>query len=129
MPPKGEAELAIRELVQQLTNTWTSGNLQRLGEFFDENVLMLPPGSSHPLLGRNAMVQTFQEFLSVAKVEKFEQVQLQVDVFDDTAIANLNFDIRYEMDGQLHDDSAMDVMVFAKGAKGWRIVWRTQVPT
>jgi hypothetical protein len=90
---------------------------------------MAPPGErARVVAGREAMVQSFRDFLAAAKVLDFETLDLQVDLFGPTAVAGLVFRIRYEMEGQAYDEKGKDVLVLNRDGNVWRIVWRTQIP-
>jgi ketosteroid isomerase-like protein len=118
----------VERLVRDLNAAWLEGRIEDLDLFFHEQVAMAPPGGASRVVGREKMVDSFREFLAVAKVHEFETLDLQVNLFGPTAIAGLRFRIRYEMQGQVYDEKGTDVLVLNRDDEAWRVVWRTQIP-
>lgn len=131
---RDEQKRTIERIVREFNEIWLAGDVQRLASFFHPEVVMVAPGGVERLSGREAMIQSFREYLAQARTLNFEETSLTVDVFDDTAVATLGFRVRYELGGLVHDELGTDVLVFSfgrgddgNGGGAWRIVWRTQI--
>jgi len=119
-----EVEATIREF----TAVWTHDRLDELARFFHERVVMAPPGGGGRIVGRDAMIESFHQFLGAAEVESFDELALDADVVGDTAIATLRFRIKYRMGFEAFDETGTELYVLEPSDAGWRIVWRTQLP-
>lgn len=115
-------------MVTAINDAWLTGRFDDLGAHFDDDIVMVTPDGAARVTGRADGVQTFVEFAERVTVERFEAFEVDVDAWDDTAIAAYDFDILYEMGGQRFDESGRDVWVFRRSVDGWRARWRTQLP-
>ena len=120
-------EKKVEQLIRDLNRAWTEGRLDDLPGFFDERVVAIAPGGNR-IEGREAMVESFRQFLAMARVDDFQVTGISVDVFDHTAVARFDFAVRYELDGASYDETGSEVLALVESEERWRIVWRTQMP-
>jgi hypothetical protein len=59
--------------------------LDDLSVFFDDRVVAIAPNGGR-MEGREAMVESFRQFLAMARVDDFRVTGVGVDVFDSTAV-------------------------------------------
>jgi hypothetical protein len=104
------------------------GRFEDAHTFFSESVILLVPGDVNRTVGRDAMLDSYRQFTEKATVHEYRETNLNIDLFGSTAIAQLGFSIRYEIEGNTSDESGMDIYVLAKSNDQWLIEWRTQVP-
>jgi uncharacterized protein (TIGR02246 family) len=126
-PMTRNEEKKIEQLIREVNRAWTEGRLGDLPGFFDERVIAIAPEGDR-IEGREAMVESFRQFLAMARVDDFQVTGIGVDVFDHTAVARFGFAVRYELDGACYDETGSEVLVLVESEEGWRIVWRTQLP-
>lgn len=74
------------------------------------------------------MVESYRQFSNTAKVHNFEELKIQVNVFNNTAIANTTFHINYEVQGKVYSEKGTDILVLNNFDNEWMVVWRTQIP-
>jgi len=117
----------VEQLIGEFNRAWTDGRLDDLSVFFDERVIAIAPNGGR-VEGREAMVESFRQFLAMARVDDFRVTGVGVDVFDSTAVARFGFVVRYEINGASYDETGSEVLVLVKSDETWRIVWRTQMP-
>jgi ketosteroid isomerase-like protein len=115
----------IRGIVAAITEAWRGGNYDAIGGYVDENVVMAPPGLEGRVLGRDAYVASFRQFAEVATTHEFSSETPRVDVVGATAVAVCPFTIGYELEGTMYREKGFDVLVFARVAGAWKVVWRT----
>jgi ketosteroid isomerase-like protein len=120
-------EKKVEQIIRDFNRTWTDGRLDDLSVFFDERVVAIAPNGGR-VEGREAMVESFRQFLAMARVDDFQVTAVGVDVFDFTAVARFGFVVRYELYGASYDETGSEVLVLVKSDETWRIVWRTQIP-
>ena len=117
----------VERFVRDLNNAWIEGRCDDLVPLFHDQVVMVPPGTGQRIVGRDAMVDSYRQFLAAAKVHEFRTLDLRADVFGGTAVAALRFEIRYEMQGRVYQERGTDFMVLHRDDSAWQVVWRTQV--
>jgi ketosteroid isomerase-like protein len=115
----------IRKIVAAINDAWRGGDYEAIGQHVADHVVMAPPGQDSRVLGRAAYVASFRQYAEVAKTHEFTPSTPRVDVIGDTAVAVCPFTIVYEIEGSTYKEKGFDILVFARSAAGWKIVWRT----
>lgn len=117
----------VAGVVGAMNQAWLEGRIDELEPLFDENVVMLAPDGNR-IAGRDAMLESFRHYVSMATTHEFTTEALGVDVFGDTAVATMRFRIRYEISGELYAETGREILALSRSGGVWRIVWRTQIP-
>lgn len=117
----------VAGVVQAMNDAWIEGRIDDLVPLFHEDVVMAAPDGNR-ISGRDAMIESFRQYVAVAKTHEFTTEALGVDVFDGTAVATMRFRVRYEISGELYAETGREILALSRGDDGWRIVWRTQIP-
>jgi len=120
-----ESAAEVKQLIQQLSNTWLEERIDDLPPFFDEQVVLVTPDGDE-INGREQMIDSFALFMRLATVYHFEIENIDVKLFETTAIARYTFEIDYEISDKRSLESGIETLVLLQGTAGWRIVWRTQ---
>ena len=55
-----------------LNNCWQTGDLAALAEYYHPDVVLLPPDMGEPIRGRQAVIESYQDFLEAATLEHFD---------------------------------------------------------
>jgi uncharacterized protein (TIGR02246 family) len=127
MPSTTSSRDEIRELVERMNDAWVTGHPEQLGSFFREDIVIVSPGFSDRMEGRDAAVRSYAEFCSQAVVNEFTIGETGIDVFGDTAVATYGYQISYEMGGERFTDSGSDLFVFVRENNQWQAAWRTMI--
>lgn len=98
-----------------------------MGRFFAPDVIIAPPGDRDRIIGREAVVKSFRHYTEQAIHNRFDELDLRVDVTATVAVAVLRFSIRYEIGGAIYEETGRDIFVMAPSEGSWRIIWRTQI--
>jgi ketosteroid isomerase-like protein len=125
---KEKDQKEVEELVRKLQNTWMENKVSELDSFFDDNVVFFHPARSEKVVGKAAMIESYQQFLSSSTVHHFKITHLNIDVYDNTAIAVLTFDVVYQIQDNTYQEKGNDLMILNKNNNDWKIIWRTQIP-
>jgi hypothetical protein len=120
--------LEVHEAIRQINTLWLSGRVARLGEFLMSDVVMIAPAFQARLEGVRAVIDSFQAFIRNARVHSFRDSEMQIDVWEETAMASYRFDMRYEYDGVTYDEAGRELWLFVRVDKRWRLSWRHQIP-
>ena len=121
-------ETRIREVVRGITAAWREGRIGDLHRFYRPDVVFVQPGFSARLEGRDACVDSYREFLSVAVVHDYAEEEPAIDVLGDAAVVNTRYEVDYELEAARHRETGHDVLVLVRDESGWRVAWRTLVP-
>jgi len=119
------AVMTVEETVAALNRSWLEGRYEDLAGYFHPDVVFVPPGFTARLAGREACVQTYRDFGAAATVREFTPAPPQVDVWGDTAVAACPFSIVYELAGTTYHERGVDLLVFAREAGAWLVVYRS----
>jgi ketosteroid isomerase-like protein len=114
----------VYDVVRQINAAWTSGRVERLGNHFHENIVIVHPDCQGRTTGKAACVKSYEEFISRAIVREYNEGAPTVDLWNDTAICTYPFDIEYEMNGARLRESGHDVFAFVRENGRWLAVWR-----
>jgi len=120
----------VKEFLIELQNAWSRGEVAGLARFYHPDVILLPPDLGPPLEGRQAVLDSYRDFLDVARLISFEITELEVFPFSHsggaTCMAHLHFSIRYELDGNSYDEEGLEIYTVLLTDAGPQIVWRSQ---
>lgn len=118
----------IYDLINKINELWLSGKTRELYDYLSNYVVFATPGFNKYLKGKDLCINSYKEFIQQAAVEDFQTDQLNVDFFEDTAIGTYHFYIRYQMEGETHEEEGYEIMGFRKPNNQWLLIWRTQMP-
>lgn len=121
---------AILRVVERLNAAWPAGDFDQLTEVFDSGAVLvsLTPEGGRRVVGRDAVIQSYRDFVGQAVLHRFEMAQPSIDVFGATAVASCPYSIDYEVGGRRWKGEGRDVLVLNDGTHGWKVVWRTLLP-
>jgi len=123
----------VRQFLLDLHDCWPGGDLERLSGFYHPEVILLPPDMGPPIRGRDAVVESYAQFLNAAQLERFEVSSLELFSFEPgTHMAHLEFDIAYELDNERYVEKGMEIYTVVENAdiesgRRFSIVWRSQI--
>ena len=117
----------IQSTIDRINRATLGGARVDIRDAFHERVVFASPDFRGRVSGRDACLATYAEFTTHSTVHEFKPGAPDVHVIGATAVATTPFDIRYTIEGRTTRESGHDLMVFAKDAGDWRVVWRTVV--
>ena len=104
-----------------------SGDLEKTGDLLSENVVFLAPDLKTEIKGRANCLQSFREYLEMAKTKSFEIRDEKIHVWDNTATVVLVYDVEYELSGQNHIEKGTEFWTLRNQNGKWELVWRALV--
>jgi uncharacterized protein (TIGR02246 family) len=125
---KQHSQEEIRQILRTINDAWTHGRSEDLAEYFHDDLVIVNPGFQGRLLGRQASVESYQDFAHQATIGRYAETEIAVDVWGDTAVASYRYEIDYELGGEAYHDIGRDLFVFQLEEGRWRAVWRTLIP-
>lgn len=137
----------VEQFLQNLNDAWLTRDYAALKRFYDDDVVLLPPDAGEPLLGRDAMLATYEDFHSACEVVAFTVTDQSSWAFRPaasavTTVVHMRFAIDYRFsqapprdaekdnnrDPQFQSEQGMDVytLVQTTPESAPKIVWRAQ---
>lgn len=117
----------LEQLLLDLSDTWLEGRYDDLRRFYDPDVAMLPPGGLEPIVGVDAMIDSYRQFGKVGTLHHFELEDINIVEHRSTAVCHVTFEVDYEIGSGRYRERGVEVYVIDTTQDPPRIVWRTQV--
>lgn len=124
-----DEQMEIWNLIRESNRAWVAGACHELSSLFDERAVMVLPGFTGRLEGREAIVKSYAEFVAHARTHAFEELEHSVDVFGDVAMVAYRFSVRYTLlaEDKEQEDTGEEILALRRGPQGWKVLWRTQL--
>ncbi len=118
-------ERQVHDTINAINDAWRSGKPAEMTAHLHPNIVMKLPGSSGQITGREALIASFKEFCTNAKVLEYKESDEQITVKGNCAVATISFEMLYERATYRERSKGRDIWVFEKDADQWVAVWRT----
>ena len=120
-----EVSLALR----RLSESWRNRRYDELRDCFHDSAVMVAPGFSGRVVGREAVVESYREFMDRSTLDSYSEAQATIETFENTAIVHYRWDMVWTSGGKQDRGSGHDLFVFAREPQSgrWKAVWRTMV--
>ncbi len=115
--------------IKAMDRCWMDGRFDDLKDHLAEDVVLVAPDGAGRLTGLANAIKSYRQFMSAATVERYKTSDHLVTLRGDTAVAEYAWDMAYSLNDMRHEEQGREVLVFARRDGGWRVVWRTQIPT
>jgi uncharacterized protein (TIGR02246 family) len=112
------------EVVRRINAAWLEGHPERLSELFHDRVVVVGPDGTRYGEGKEAVVESYRDFIQKATIGEFRESDGKVDLYDAVAVVSYRFDIEYTMEGRTSRENGREVMVLEKHDGRWLAVWR-----
>jgi uncharacterized protein (TIGR02246 family) len=114
----------VRQLLKRISDAWRTGQPGKLHEYFHEDMVIVGPGYREMGTGREACVQSYEEFLRNATIQEYKESEPVVRAWGNTAIATYDWEMAYEMNGRAGREVGTDLFVFGRENDRWVAIWR-----
>jgi uncharacterized protein (TIGR02246 family) len=118
------SEGEVARVVRDVNRAWLDGDLAGLRWHFHKYVTFVAPNCVRVGSGIDACVRSYEDFSSQAEVTEFEIKNIQVDLFENTAVATSEYRIGYEMKGEKQREEGSEILVLSRDSGRWLVVWR-----
>lgn len=116
---------SIRNLLLKINSAWLEGRTGELEQFFHPDMVTVSSDFQLRLKGRQGCIQSYDDFLTLAKIRNFKESDHVVDLWENTAVASYRYSMQYEIAGEVCLDTGRDTFVFSLQGDRWLAVWRT----
>jgi ketosteroid isomerase-like protein len=118
---------ALVEVIGRINAAWLACRVEDMVPFLDPGIVMVFPGFTESMQGRDAFINGFRDFCENAKVHDYTEHDHHVDVIADTAVVTFGYKMLYERSGQRYRSTGQDFWIFRKREDCWLAVWRTML--
>lgn len=117
----------IEKFIEQFSQSWMFGDLEKTGDLLSENVVFLAPDLKTEIGGRAKCLQSFAEYLEKAKTKTFEVSNKKIHVWGNTSTVVIDYYVEYELGGQDYKENGTEFWTLQKQKGEWKLVWRALV--
>ncbi len=118
-------ETQATALVHRLNEAWQHADWAAVTRCYHPDVILLPPDAGTPIVGRDAVLQTYREFVEMTELHAFEIQDTSAFTFGTTAIVHMAFEVDYTLEGLRSREAGLDVYTIVAQPEPL-IVWRNQ---
>ena len=98
-----------------------------MSQYLHPDIVMKFPGFSEEVVGRDALLASFVEFCTNARVLEYQESNEQINVIGDCAVVSFQFEMLYERAKYQERSKGRDLWVFHYISEKWIAVWRTMM--
>jgi hypothetical protein len=113
--------------MRQINSAWLNNRLDDLEASVHPDFVMVLPGFSARVEGRDALLAGFRDFCDNATVHEFHDHDMQTDVAGRTAIVTYTYDMVYERSSARYRATGRDLWVFERHGDSCVAVWRAML--
>jgi Domain of unknown function (DUF4440) len=118
--------------LQAYSAAWQTRDFAGLAERIDEAVVFVLPGFGGRLVGREALVQSYREFMDRATLTAYSEEPASASCWAgcEVVAATVPWSMSWLADGVANRARGHDVFLLRaapSAPEGWRVIWRTMV--
>ena len=117
----------VAGIMQRINRAWLDRRIEEMEPFIHQDIVMVFPGFSARVTGRENFLAGFRDFADHAVVQDLKEQEYQIDVAGETAVVNFRFEMLYERSEQEYRSTGRDFWVFHRSGGKWLAVWRTML--
>ncbi len=114
----------IQQTLDNLNRAWRDQRFEDLSRFFDDNIVMKGPGLKELGRGREALVQSYVEFMKQSSIMDYSESNYSIHSWSGAAAASYDWAMTYEQNGKTHQESGQHMFVFVRRKSRWLAVLR-----
>src|SRR5262245_45669707 len=113
--------------MRRINRAWLDGRIDDLAPMVHPEIVMVFPGFSGRMQGREGFLAGFRDFCENAKIQELHEHDHQADVAGDTAVVTFRYEMVYERSGKRYRTTGRDLWVFQNEGGAWIAVWRAML--
>ena len=122
----GDAQQGIFSLATELDRCWLEQRFDDLKSYLAEDVVFVAPNGNRTR-GRDAAIAGYREFMSRARIRRYQTGDVIVTTADGAAVAEYVWNMAWDSDGQSYEAKGKEVLVLSRSSGSWTVIWRTQL--
>lgn len=116
----------ITQFIRDLNQAWVDNRYDDLYDYYDNAVIMLPPGSSTPIEGIEPIISSYRDFGSSAAIHNFNILEIKAYSWKNIAMCHLQFEVDYEIESGRFKEKGLEVYAIDTSGPKLKVVWRSQ---
>lgn len=117
----------VHTVLASINSAWRANRPTDMRGFLDPGMTMALPGFGQSVVGREALLASFEDFCQNARVLAYRETEENIHVVGGTAVATFRFEMVYERATYRATSAGRDLWVFNQRGDGWVAVWRTML--
>jgi ketosteroid isomerase-like protein len=117
----------IIESIHTLIHSWLEGQLERVLDMIDDNIVMYIPQWRNRIEGKKEFVRALEECRRRSNIRRYDESDFVVDTHDGVSIAYYRFHIEHTIRNEKRSESGIDLLVFQKKEGTWKLVRRSML--
>ena len=117
----------IEQLIRDMNAAWLAQNHDALYPYFHKDVVMVPPGGDIPIVGVEAMVQSYRDFNAMGTIHDFKILEVNVYHYSGVCMCHMRFEVDYEIEAGRFSEKGQEIYAIENAQQEPKIVWRTQI--
>ena len=122
-----DSKIKVHKVLSAINQAWRSNSPLEMSQYLHSDIVMTFPGFSGEVAGRGALLASFVEFCSNARVLEYQESNEQINVIGECAVATFQFEMLYERTKYQERSKGRDLWVFQYISGKWVAVWRTML--
>ena len=118
----------LKQFILDLNDAWVEQRYDDLYGFYHDDVVMLPPGLSEPMVGVEAVVQSYREFGKIGKLHGFKVTDFKQFDYGSAVMCHMRFEVDYQIGTDRFQEEGLEVYTVVAADSKLQVVWRTQIP-
>jgi len=118
---------AVVATIQRINRLWLNGQVEDLGPLVHPEIVMVFPGFTGRMQGRQEFLAGFRDFCENAKVHEFRDYDHQTDVAGNAAVVTFQYEMIYERSAERYRATGRDLWIFQSQGDAWIAVWRAML--
>ena len=126
---KMDALTDVSTALRRVSESWRNRRYDELRDWLHESMVMVAPGFSGRVAGRDAVVESYREFMDRSTLDSYSEAPATIDLFENTAVVHYRWEMVWTSGGKQDRGSGHDLFVFAREPQSgrWQAVWRTMM--
>ncbi len=117
-----DIENEILNFIDSMNRCCTGGDPNELREYFHQDVVAFTPMDGERLEGRDACISSWKVFSEYARTYSFEEYDVKIQVYENTAIVTGYYDMSYNLAGQTIYETGRNLYTFIKEEGKWWLI-------
>jgi hypothetical protein len=122
-----ESSRSVADAMRSINQAWLEGRVDDLAPAVHPEIVMVLPGFSGEVRGRDTFLAGFRDFVTNARVHDFRDHNHHVDIVGDTAVMTFTYEMLYERADERYRVTGRDLWIFRNHGAAWTAVWRAML--
>ncbi len=114
----------LESFIQDFNSYSLAGERDKVESMLQKDVVFFNQVGSNRLVGREACLETIDEYGKSAKTHSFEILKREINVWDSTAIIEMEYEVIYEYMNKNHHEKGKEIWTLIQTNDQWQMIYR-----